>query len=81
MEANKQIFLDTSSGWSQTANLPAKVKKVYKKNINVSESQGDRHWNIISLSKPVTTSWVKITVKAVYGTVNNGFKEIQIFGC
>ena len=24
---------------------------------------------------------VKITVKAVYGTVNNGFKEIQIFGC
>ena len=43
--------------------------------------QGDRHWNIISLSKPVMASWVKITVKAVYGTVNNGFKEIQIFGC
>jgi len=66
VEANKQVSLDTSSGWSQTAGLPAK---------------GDRHWNIISLSKPVTTSWVKITVKAVYGTVNNGFKEIQIFGC
>jgi len=66
VEANKKVSLDTSSGWSQTAGLPAK---------------GDRHWNIISLSKPVTTSWVKITVKAVYGTVNNGFKEIQIFGC
>ena len=81
VEANKKVSLDTSSGWSQTAGLPAKVKRVFLKRIFVNESQGDRHWNIISLSKPVTTSWVKITVKAVYGTVNNGFKEIQIFGC
>jgi len=69
VESNKQISLDTSSGWSQTANLPSKV---------------DHHWNVISLSKPVTTSWLKITVKLLYGTVNNvnnGFKEIQIFGC
>jgi len=66
VEANKQVSLETSSGWSQTAGLPAK---------------GDRYWNIITLAKPVTTSWVKIKVKAVYGTVNNGFKEIQIFGC
>ena len=80
LEANKQVSLDTSSGWSQTAGLPAKVKKFLKK-MSVNDSQGDRHWNIISLSKPVTTSWVKITVKAVYGTVNNGFKEIQVFGC
>ena len=28
VEANKQVSLDTSSGWSQTAGLPAKVKKV-----------------------------------------------------
>ena len=27
----------------------------------------------------MTTSWLKITVKTVYGTVNNGFKEIEIF--
>ena len=80
MEANKQVSLETSSGWSQTAGLPAKVKKVFKK-LSVNESQGDRYWNIITLAKPVTTSWVKIKVKAVYGTVNNGFKEIQIFGC
>ena len=43
------------------------------------QAQGDTHWNIISLSEPVTTSWIKITVKDVYGTVNNGFKEIAIF--
>ena len=27
VEANKQVSLDTSSGWSQTAGLPAKVNK------------------------------------------------------
>jgi hypothetical protein len=43
--------------------------------------QGDRHWNIISLSRAVAASWVKITIKEVYGRVNNGFKEIQFFGC
>ena len=83
VESNKQISLDTSSGWSQTANLPSKVN-IFVEKISVSEFQVDHHWNVISLSKPVTTSWLKITVKLLYGTVNNvnnGFKEIQIFGC
>jgi hypothetical protein len=65
-ESNKKIELQLSSGWKQTARLPAK---------------GDRHWNIIGLSSAVITDWVRITVKEVYGKVNNGFKEIQFFGC
>jgi len=63
-EANKQISLTTSFGWSHTAMLPEK---------------GDTQWNIITLPEPVTTSSVKITVKDVYGTINNGFKEIEIY--
>ena len=65
-EANRSVRLETSEGWSKGASLPAK---------------GDRHWNIISFSKPVVAAWVKITITEVYGTVNNGFKEIQFFGC
>jgi len=63
-EANKQISLTTSSGWSHTAMLLEK---------------GDTQWNIITLPEPVTTNWVKITVNDVYGTINNGFKEIKIY--
>ena len=65
-ESNKQVEIQFSSGLKQLATLPAK---------------GDKHWNIVRLSNGVLTSSVKITVKGVYGTVNNGFKEIQIFGC
>ena len=65
-ESNKQVEIQFSSGLKQLATLPAK---------------GDKHWNIIRLSNGVLTSSVKVTIKAVYGTVNNGFKEIQIFGC
>ena len=43
------------------------------------ETQGDTKWNIITLPEPVTTSSVKITVTDVYGTINNGFKEIEIY--
>jgi len=65
-ESNKQVEIQFSSGLKQLATLPAK---------------GDKHWNIVRLSNGVLTSSVKVTVKEVYGTVNNGFKEIQIFGC
>ena len=65
-ESNKQVEIQFSSGLKQLATLPAK---------------GDKHWNIIRLSNGVLSNTVKITVKEVYGTVNNGFKEIQIFGC
>ena len=40
LEANKQVSLDTSSGWSQTAGLPAKVKKVSKKDVSQRFSGG-----------------------------------------
>jgi len=65
-ESNKKVELQFSSGLKQMATLPAK---------------GDKHWNIIRLSNGVLSDSVKITVKDVYGTINNGFKEIQIFGC
>ena len=66
-EANKKIELKFGkNGPRQIATLPAK---------------GDKHWNIIKLSNNIVTDSIKITIKEVYGTVNNGFKEIQIFGC
>eukprot|EP00092_Neocalanus_flemingeri_P007315 GFUD01007901.1.p1 GENE.GFUD01007901.1~~GFUD01007901.1.p1 ORF type:complete len:539 (+),score=172.53 GFUD01007901.1:31-1617(+) len=65
-ESNKKVEIQFSSGLKQLATLPAK---------------GDKHWNIIRLSNGVLTDSVKITVMEVYGTVNNGFKEIQVFGC
>ena len=65
-EANKKVELEFSPGVRQLATLPAK---------------GDTHWNIIKLSRNVGADYVKITIKEVYGTVNNGFKEIEIYGC
>ena len=66
-EANKKIELKFgNNGPRQIATLPAK---------------GDKHWNIIKLSNNIVTDSIRITIKEVYGTVNNGFKEIQIFGC
>ena len=66
-EANKKIEIQFGvNGLKQLATLPAK---------------GDKHWNIIKMSQSVVTDTIRITVKEVYGKVNNGFKEIQIFGC
>ena len=66
-EANKKIELEFgNTGLRHTATLPAK---------------GDKHWNIIKLSRNILADYVKITVKEVYGHVNNGFKEIEIYGC
>ena len=45
------------------------------------EEKRDRCWNIIKLPSNILTDYVKITVKKVYGHVNNGFKEIEIYGC
>ena len=65
-EANKKVEIEFGPNLKQLATLPAK---------------GDRHWNIIKLSRNILTDYVKITVKEVYGHVNNGFKEIEIYGC
>lgn len=65
-EANKKVEIEFGPRLRQLATLPAK---------------GDRHWNIIKLSRNILTDYVKITVKEVYGHVNNGFKEIEIYGC
>ena len=65
-EANKKIELEFGPGVKQLATLPAK---------------GDTHWNIIKLSRNVKADYVKVTIKEVYGKVNNGFKEIEIYGC
>ena len=64
-EANKKIEIQFKDS-KHYATLPAK---------------GDKHWNIIKLPNSVVTDVIKISVKEVYGTVNNGFKEIQILGC
>ena len=39
------------------------------------------NWSQIDLDDPLNTDFVKITAISVYGTANNGFSEIQIFGC
>jgi len=65
-EANKVVEMEMDNGVKQTATLIAK---------------GDRHWNIIKLSRGVPTKNLKMTVKSVYRSVNNGFKEIEIYGC
>ena len=65
-EANKKVEIEFSPAVKQLATLPAR---------------GDRHWNIIKLSRNVRADYVKITVKEVYGKINNGFKEIEIYGC
>ena len=65
-EANKKVEIEFSPRMEQLATLPAK---------------GDRHWNIIKLSRNIPAEYVKITVKEVYGHANNGFKEIEIYGC
>ena len=65
-EANRKVEIEFSPRLKQLATLPAK---------------GDRHWNIIKLSRNIVADYVKITVKEVYGHVNNGFKEIEIYGC
>ena len=65
-EANKKVEIEFSPRLKQQAILPAR---------------GDRHWNIIKLSRNILADYVKITVKEVYGHVNNGFKEIEIYGC
>ena len=65
-EANKKVEIEFSPRLKQQAILPAR---------------GDRHWNIIKLSRNILADYVKITVMEVYGHVNNGFKEIEIYGC
>ena len=66
-EANKKIEIQFGkNGPKQIATLPAK---------------GDKHWNIIKLTNGVVTDSIRVTIKEVYGKVNNGFKEIRIFGC
>jgi len=65
-EANKQIEIKFDGDIAQKAELPAK---------------GSKHWNVIKLSRGVPASSLRITIVEVYGTINNGFKEISISGC
>jgi len=52
------------------------VKKDFKLGV-----KGCYSWNIINLSEPVATRTMKIRISSVYAKVNNGFKEIEIYGC
>lgn len=53
------------------------VKKDFKLGV-----KGCNSWNIINLSEPVATRTMKIRISSVYGPPdNNGFKEIEIYGC
>ena len=38
-------------------------------------------WNDVYLPSTPISTYVKITAKSVYGTINNGFSEIQVLGC
>ena len=38
-------------------------------------------WNAVAIDKRPISKFVKITAKSVYGTINNGFSEIRVFGC
>jgi len=66
IEANKEIEISFDGDLTQNAVLPA---------------TGSRHWNVIKLSRGVLTKSLKISITEVYGTVNNGFKEIAVIGC
>ncbi|XP_023323017.1 uncharacterized protein LOC111697304 [Eurytemora carolleeae] len=65
-EANRQVDILYDGNIVQSAILPAR---------------GSRHWNVIRLSRGVPSSSLKITITEVYGTINNGFKEISVLGC
>ena len=38
-------------------------------------------WNEIKLTGSHISSYVKITATSVYSQINNGFAELQVFGC
>ena len=42
---------------------------------------GIDEWNVVTINDPPQSDFVKIKAKSVYGTNNNGFNEIRIFGC
>ena len=65
-EANKEVEIEFGPTSTQLKTLKEKT---------------DQCWNIIKLPRNILTDYVKITVKKVYGHVNNGFKEIEIYGC
>ena len=69
-------------------NMPGEGNKKVEIEVSPTENhldtlrlKGDRSWNNIKLSRNVLTKYVKITIKEVYGQVNNGFKEIEIYEC
>ena len=38
-------------------------------------------WNEVVLTRAPISDYVKITATSVYGAINNGFSDIQVFGC
>ena len=38
-------------------------------------------WNDIVFPNDPMSDYVKITATSVYGTINNGFSDIRVYGC
>jgi len=66
--------------WEQNSGIEIAFDGGVKKDFKL-DVKGCKSWNIINLSEPVATRTMKIRISSVYGTDNNGFKEIEIYGC
>ena len=50
-------------------------------NDNHHQSENGLTWNDIELPSNPVSNYLKITVTSVYSSSNNGFSDIEIFGC
>ena len=64
-----EMFKDVSLEFSDGTKVDSKLNNVH------------HDWNEVTLVNPPSSEFVKVTAKSVYGTINNGFSEIRIFGC
>ena len=67
--AQAEMFKDVSLEFSDGTKFDYKLNNVH------------HDWNEVILDNPPISDLVKVEAKTVYGTVNNGFSEIRIFGC
>jgi len=65
-ENNKDIGVEFDFGQKRSFTLPI---------------TGSGSFNKLVVNPPVLSRTLKITVNSVYATINNGFREITIFGC
>ena len=70
-ELFKGISLEFSDGQTSTFTL---------NNIPYT-APGGLVWNNIPFPKHPSSDYVKITATSVYGTINNGFSDIRVYGC